>query len=315
MFIFHLLILILGLAALIAGAKLLVKKAAFFSKKFHINPFFVGVVLLGMGTSAPEWAVSTISSIKGLSNLAVANVFGSNIFNILLVLGIILLLPLSKTNIQVIKKDMLFLIFSSVALIPIMLDYFISSLDAFFLTLIFLAYIALSLFSAKMNHQKKQEIPESTKNQPVLKEVLFIILGLSILIGGSHLTVTGAAHLSQQLGMSERLIGILIVSVGTGLPELFASLTAIMKNHRSMAIGNIIGSNIFNTFAILSTSAWIQPVAIDPQILTLDLPVLLVVHTTLLLIIFCYQIRWIQKALPYVFFSGYIAYIIYLLSI
>ena len=303
----HLLLLILGVLSLMAGAELLVKKASVLARRFHINPFFVGVVLLGMGTSAPEWAVSAISSVKGLSNLAVANIFGSNIFNILLVLGLILLSPLSKDKIKRIKKDILFLVLSGFTLIPIMQDHFLSRWDAFFLTLIFLAYMVFSLFTAK---QTSMELTTKTNtNQPLLTEVFIIILGFVLLIGGSHLTVTGAAGLGQKWGMSERLIGILIVSVGTSLPELFASLAAIIRGHKDMAVGNIIGSNIFNTFAIFSTSAWILPVSLDSKMWQMDLPVLFLIHIFLLLIIFCYQVRWFQKALPYIFFSGYICYL------
>ena len=308
--IIHLLVLVFGLVALVIGAELLVKKATLLAERFHINPFFMGVILLGMGTSAPEWAVSTISSIKNLSDLAVANVFGSNIFNILLVLGLILLKPLSKTNVQLIKKDILFLVFSSFSLIPLMLDSFLSRWDALFLSLIFLIYIAISLFSA----QKERKISAGIETKPLLlKEILFIILGFSFLIGGSHFTVMGAASLSQQLGLSERLIGILIVSVGTGLPELLASFVAVIKGHKDMAVGNIIGSNIFNTFAILSTASWIRPASIDTQMLKVDLPVLLIIHITLLLLLFCHHIKWTQKILPYIFFIGYICYLSFLL--
>ena len=307
MFLFYIIILALGLYFLIVGADLLVKKSGLLAQRLHVHPFFVGVILLGMGTSAPEWAVSAISSLKGLSNLAVANVFGSNLFNILLVLGMILLKPLSKTNVHLIKKDMLFLVFSGFVLIPLMWDYFLSRLEAFFLTLIFVIYIIISFFFAR----KKKPISESIKEPELslVREILLIILGFTLLIGGSHLTVIGASYLGAELGMSERLIGILIVSVGTSLPELFASFVAILKGEKDMAVGNIIGSNIFNTFAILSTAAWIRPVPIDTKMFTIDLPVLLCTHILLLLIIFCYQFKWIQKTLPYIFFSIYICYL------
>ncbi|MDE0118419.1 MAG: calcium/sodium antiporter [Bdellovibrionales bacterium] len=309
MFVFYIIILAIGLYFLIAGAELLVKKASLLARQFHVHPFFVGVILLGMGTSAPEWAVSAISSLKGLANLAVANVFGSNLFNILLVLGMILLKPLSKTNIHLIKRDILFLVLSGFILIPLMWNYFLSRMDAFFLTLVFLIYIILSFFSARKRKPPSELIEIPNKRLPLLREVLFIILGFGLLIGGSHLTVIGASYLGEELGMSERLIGILIVSVGTSLPELFASLVAIVKGEKDIAVGNIIGSNIFNTFAILSTAAWIRPVPIDIKMFTIDLPMLLFTHILLLLIIFCYQFKWIQKTLPYIFFSGYICYL------
>lgn len=305
----HLLILILGLVSLVGGAELLVKKAVFLANKLHINPFFMGVVLLGMGTSSPEWAVSTLSSIQNLSNLAIANVFGSNIFNILLVLGLILLSPLSKVNIQTIKRDILFLIIGSLLLIPIMWDSFLSRWDALLLSLIFVIYIVISFLSM----QKKQpvKLSEEKNKKGFSKEICLILLGFAFLIGGSHFTVKGAVGLSQYLGMSERLIGILIVSVGTGLPELLASLISIIRGHKDMAFGNIIGSNIFNTFAILSTSAWIQPIQMDFQLLKVDLPVLTAIHFTLLLLFL--NNKWIKRALPYILFGGYIGYLAFLL--
>ncbi len=330
MFVLYLFILILGLWALITGASLLVKKAVALARRFSVNPFFVGVILLGMGTSAPEWAVSALSSLKGLSDLAVSNIFGSNIFNLLLVLGLILLNPLSKERIQLIKKDILFLVLSGFILIPVMFDYFISRVDAFFLTLIFVAYIVFSLFSARRERLTLKLKAETEKaKEPVgvdemgsesdppssfLKEVLLISLGFVLLIGGSYLTVIGASGLGQILGVSDRLIGILIVSVGTSLPELLTSLMAILKGQKDMAVGNIIGSNVFNTFAIFSTSAWILPASLNSKTTEMDLPALLLIHIALLLIIFCYQFKWIQKWLPYVFFSGYIVYIVFLLT-
>ena len=125
--------------------------------------------------------------------------------------------------------------------------------------------------------------------------------------------MTGAAGLGQTLGMSERLIGILIVSVGTSLPELFASITALLKGQKDMAVGNIVGSNIFNTFAILGTAGWILPAAIDTQMFRVELPVLMGIHILLLVLLFSYKIQWIQKILPYLFFSGYAGYMIFLL--
>ena len=340
-YLFSLIGLVLGLFALVIGADLLVKKSELLARRFRINPFFVGVILLGMGTSAPEWAVSAFSSIKGFSNLAVANILGSNIFNILLVLGLVLFYPLSKAKIQLIKKDILFLVVTGFALIPIMWDQFLSRWDAFFLSVVFLTYIIFSAFFARRGEEGRPDQEEGRPEQEVgrpdqegqfvdngimqnnpllapsafsIKEIFFIILGFALLVGGSHLTVTGAVGLGQALGMSERLIGLLIVSVGTSLPELFTCVVAILKNQKDMAMGNIIGSNIFNTFAIFGTAGWIQPAQLDSKILTLDLPALLLVHIALLPIICCYYIKWVQKVLPYVFLSGYIVYLIYLLK-
>ena len=326
MFFVNLCSLVLGLFALLKGADLLVHLSCGLARRFSVNPFFVGVVLLGMGTSAPEWAVSAVSSLKGMPDLATGNIFGSNVFNILLVLALILLKPLSNKKVQLIKKDILFLFLSGLFLIPIMMDDFISRADAFVLSLIFVIYMVFSVKFAKragesamkaekppVTNIKKQNGDEAglPKNgEPFgLKSVLCIILGFVLLIGGSHLTVAGAVGLGKAFGMSERLIGILIVSVGTSLPELFTSFTAILKGYKDMAVGNIIGSNIFNTFAIFSTVGWILPAKLDPKMTQVDLPVLLLIHTALLSIVFCYRFKWINRLLPYAFFIGYIVYL------
>ena len=335
MFLVNLGILVLGLFALLKGADLLVRLSGKLARRFSVNPFFVGVVLLGMGTSAPEWAVSALSSLKGMSNLATGNIFGSNIFNILLVLALILLKPLSKQKIQLIKKDIVFLFLSGLFLIPIMMDNFISRLDAFVLSVIFVFYM---LFSLKFREGERQDLKASldvgekppatedikpqnseaslskTKQHFDLNTIFYIVLGFVFLIGGSQLTVTGAANLGKAFGISERLIGILIVSVGTSLPELFTSLTAILKGYKDMAVGNIIGSNIFNTFAIFSTVGWILPAELDPKITQMDLPALVLIHTALLAIPFCYHFKWFNKGLPYLFFTGYIVYFFLLLQ-
>ena len=314
MWFLNVLILIFGLYALIKGADILVQKAAGLAKQFSISPFFVGVVLLGMGTSAPEMAVSAYSSFKGLSHLAVGNVFGSNIFNILLVLGMILFQPLSFKKLKSIRKDIWFLVLTGFGLGPLMGDLFLSRLEALILSLLFFTYMFFCYFFARSTQAENEDRPEMpVKAKPsfsVTGFVGFLTLGIILLAGGSQLTVMGAEGLGQNLGISERILGLLIVSTGTSLPEFIASLTAILKGHKDMAIGNIIGSNVFNTFAILSLAVWIRPTTLDKNLWTLDLPALWLTHLLLLLLIFGYHKKWIQKALPYVFLTGYVVFLI-----
>ena len=228
-----------------------------------------------------------------------------------------------------------------------MMDGVLSRYDALILTLVFCLYIALSLWSAQKEKKSTSPTEVSSGGEKSLTEedtslkggsspslteedtslkggsspslhfnlkaTLLLVLGFVLLIGGSHLTVMGAEGVGRAWGMSERFIGILIVSVGTSLPELFASLSAILKGRQDMAIGNIVGSNIFNTFAIAGTSAWIQPISLDSKMWTMDLPTLLLIHIALLSILFCYKWKWFQRALPYAFFSGYIVYLVLLL--
>ena len=318
--IFFLFFLAVGLVFLVSGAELLVRAAHFLAKRFHVSPFLIGIVLLGMGTSAPEWAVSALSSIEGLSSLAVGNVFGSNVFNALLVLGRMLFKPLSLVTVEETKKDIFFLAGFSIFLIPINWDAFFSRWEAGLLLLLFIMYMLFIFwdFQKKKNvFVQKNTSSEESNNSTVSffrSKVFFwkasvLLTGFVLLIGGSYLTVCGAEGLARETGMSERLIGILIVSVGTGLPELFASAVALIKGYKDMAFGNIIGSNIFNTFAILGTAGLIQPVSMDSKMLKMDLPVLLITHCVLLLIIFSVKRSWLKKALPWVFVTGYITYV------
>ena len=161
--------------------------------------------------------------------------------------------------------------------------------------------------SSMMNNQ----VIEFLKSKMFIWQFNVLLLGFILLIGGSYLTVYGAEGLARETGMSERLIGILIVSVGTGLPELFTSAVALVKGHRSMAFGNIIGSNIFNTFLILGTAGFIKPVFMNFKMLSIDLPVLLIVHCALLLIIFSSSL--LKRIIPWLFIIGYITYVIFLI--
>ncbi len=309
-------ILVFGLCALIKGADLLVQKSALLCRRFSLSPFFVGVVLLGMGTSAPEAGVSALSSLKGLSHLAVGNVFGSNIFNILLVLGLILFQPLPLKKITGRKKDIWFLVLTGFVLGPLMWDLFLSRLEAFLLSLLFFGYMLICYFNS--GREAKDLLTgggPATARLPVgsfgLAGLSFWMgLGFLLLAGGAHLTVMGAEGLGRRWGISERILGLLVVSAGTSLPEFVASLTALIKGHKDMAIGNIIGSNVFNTFAILSLAVWIRPAPLDMKMLVLDLPALWITHLLLLVLIFGYHLKWVQKVLPYVFFMAYGAFLL-----
>ena len=326
MWFLNVLMLVFGLFALMRGADILVQKSAVLAKHFSISSFFVGVVLLGMGTSAPEMAVSAFSSFKGLSHLAVANVFGSNIFNILLVLGMILFQPLSMEKVRSIRVDIWFLVLTGFGLGPMMSDLFLSRLEAFILSLLFFGYMTLCYF--QYGQRDKTKTTSFDTNEPLsqLAEIqadtkaklsfswpgfsFWILLGTGLLAGGSKLTVMGAEGLGHSLGISERILGLLVVSAGTSLPEFIASLTAILRGHKDMAVGNIIGSNVFNTFAVLSLTVWIRPSTLDIKVWALDLPALWLTHLLLLGLVFGYRYKWVQKTLPYAFLAGYVLFLL-----
>ena len=333
MIIYYLIAFVLGLVALISGSDLLVRKSEFLAHTLKVEPILIGIFLLGMGTSAPEWAVSTISATRGLSELAVANVIGSNIFNILVVLGVILLRPLARDSQTRIKKDLLFLLGTSFLILPLFLDRYLSRLDAFLLVIIFLIYILSFLWKQESTLQALQDSDNYTSsrgkmsaathcqeprhnkqaNNSLLRALCFTFLGFVLLISGSYITVYGAEHIGEYLGISPRVMGILMVSVGTSLPELFTCLSAFLKGYKNMAIGNIIGSNIFNTYAVLSTAGLILPIDIPKQMITLDIPIMLFSYFLVLVLVFPKLYQALKAALPYLFFSLYIVYVFGLL--
>ena len=316
-----------GLVVLSWSSDWLVKKASVIARYFRISPFVVGVVLLGMGTSAPEWAVSSLASLQGLSDLALGNVMGSNLFNTLIVLSVIVFSVSSVRGLRWPLGDSVFLFLGTLVLVPLFYGFWLSRGEALVLLALFVIYMIFSIknssmqqgtlsFSGKMSFPGKPSFPQALLSFPrkrestshnqqdeaslapggspgggdtkpglsFTKELVFIVLSFVLLAGGSHLTIQGAVGFGQFVGLSERVTGVLLVSVGTSLPELVVSIAAIRKSEKSMALGNVMGSNIFNTFAILGTAGLIHPLRVKAQVLTLDLPVLLLAYGVLLVV-------------------------------
>ena len=293
-----------------AGSELLVRKSGYLASYFGIRKALVGILLLGMGTSAPEWAVSALSSIKGLSALAIGNVMGSNIFN-MLILGLILLRPLALSLQKQIKKDLLFLTGTSFILVPILMNAHLSQLDALLLILIFLVYIFICLYGSPV---REKSAGTANPPAPLWSLWFWVLLGFVLLIGGSYITIYAAEPIGLALGISERVLGILLVSVGTSLPEFFTCLAALLKGHSDMALGNMLGSNIFNTYAVLGTSGLILPAATMPGVLRLDLPVMLLIYLLLAGLVLEKAYPHWQRFLPFCFLGIYAVYLIQLLS-
>ncbi len=303
-----------GLILLLFGAELLIKKAYFLSQYLGIKPFFVGAFVLGLGTSLPEWFVSVLSSLKEFSNLAITNVIGSNIFNILVVLGLVFLSPISQSSVREAKKDIFFLLIASFILIFFFKDSFFSKTEGFILLFILFSYLLLNFFVIGGKEKPNKKLRKRPSGN-IWYALLVLALGFALLIFGSEQAITGAKAFGEQIGLSERLIGLLILSIGTGLPELSASLVAIYKGQKDMAIGTIVGSNIFNIFGVLSTSIIIAPSYIESQIRNVDTYVLLVSQFLLITLFIPQRMgNRIKKIFPVLFLGAYIAYFMYLLK-
>ncbi len=313
------LLIISGFIALILGAELLVRGASRLALAVGVSSLFIGLTIVAFGTSAPELAVSLRAGLIGNSNIAIANVLGSNLFNVLFILGICAFLNPLRVSSQLIRFDIPIMIASSFLVFFLSLNGTISAIEGIILFFLLIAYI---LFLAK---KSKTELKESkaayelefgprkkiTKFE-ILKGLVQIILGLVLLIAGAEWLVGGAVSLAKSFGVSDTVIGLTIVALGTSLPELATSLVATYKGERDIAIGNIVGSNIFNILSILGLSSIVTPggLKVSQELLALDYPMMIGVAVITLPVFYTGKIisRW-EGAL---FLLTYILYATYL---
>lgn len=272
----YMLLLVVGFAALIKGADLFVDGSSALAGKFKIPKVIIGLTIVAMGTSAPELAVSTSAALRGLNEIALSNVVGSNIFNLIGVLGICAVIHPVPVDKVILKRDIPISIVTSVLLLlmtgvgALFRGEFlqcemnetvggVSRLTGVVLLVIFFCYNVYLVADAK----RKAEDEESGENVPFWKCAVLILAGLALIIGGGQAVVYGAKSVAQAFGMSETLIGLTIVAVGTSLPELVTSVVASRKGEAGLAVGNVVGSNIFNILFILGISSAIHPIEVN----------------------------------------------------
>lgn len=278
---------IIGLAILVWSADTFIDGATSLAVRFNMPSFLIGVIILGIGTSAPELVVSALAALSGSPDIALGNAYGSNIINITLVLGVTALISPIIIRSDVIRYDLMLLI-AVTALAAIQLaDGNLSLTDGMVLIGALVAVLMIQIFLSLRSNKDKVELPEelaAKQEVNVLKSFGTLVLGLSLLIASSRTIVWGAVELATLWGMSELLIGLTIVAIGTSLPELVASVAAARRGEHDMALGNVIGSNLFNTLGVVGLAAIIKPIQnIDPQILSRDM--LMVGLVTVLLFI------------------------------
>ena len=264
-------ILIIGFFFLIKGADLFVDGAASIARKFNIPSMVIGLTIVAMGISAPEAAVSITSSLSGQNDMSVANVVGSNFFNILVVLGvsaIISNLPVQKNTI---KKDTPFLLMVSGLLLLFGFNKYISRIEGLILLIVFVYFLYSTVKMDKsvtnLDSSSDNEIAlaesDTTTQTPILKTVILSIIGILGIVIGGDMVVDSATSIATLLGMSANLVGLTIVAIGTSLPEFVTSIVAIKKGETEIAIGNVIGSNIFNILLVLGLATFISPITIS----------------------------------------------------
>ncbi len=280
----NVILLVAGLTVLTIGAEALVRGASGIASRFGIPPLIVGLTVVAFGTSAPELAVSVGAVWSGQANIALGNVIGSNILNILLILGLsALIAPLLITS-QLVRVDVPLMIGCSLAVLLFALDQHIDRLEGSILFCALLAYLGFQIRQGRRERrtQDDESAPSGHRpsvRHPWLRDALYLVFGLALLVWGSRLLVNSAVAIAQAFGVSELIIGLTIVAVGTSLPELATSVIASVRGERDIAVGNVVGSNVFNLLGVLGLSALLAPesIAVPAAALRFDLPVMLAV--------------------------------------
>lgn len=312
--------LIAGLVLLVAGAEVLVRGAAKLAAQFGISPLIIGLTVVAFGTSAPETAVSVQAAVNGSGDIAIGNVVGSNIANVLLILGLTALVTPLVVSRQLIRLDVPIMIGASLVTFALAWDGELSRLDG---ALLFSAVVVYTLFliissrrdtATDTNDEFAKEFGLDTPAKPHagLINACLVLGGLVLLVVGSNFLVEGAVSLARALGLSELVIGLTVIAIGTSLPELATSIMAAFRGERDIAVGNIVGSNIFNLLCVLGLASLVSPqaIAVSPNALAFDFPVMIAVAIACLPIFFAgYTINRWEGLL---FLSYYVVYTAYL---
>lgn len=304
--VFQIALLAFGFFMLVKGADYFVDGAAGIATKFGIPQLVVGLTIVAMGTSAPEAAVSITGALNGAADIAIGNVVGSNILNILIILGItgvIVTIAVQKSTLMI---EIPFMLAITVLLIFLgMSGNELTFIEGVIFWICFIAYLAYLYVLAKKGTEE-----ESAEDRPVWKLLLFILVGGAVVVWGANISVNAATAIATAIGISEKFIGLTIVALGTSLPELVASVTAARKGNADIAIGNIVGSNIFNILFVLGTSALITPIPYQPTFL---IDGIIAVAAGVLLWVATIRKKELNRTWGIIMLLGYAAYFAYLL--
>jgi len=309
----NILLVLIGILLLTGGGEALIRGSLTAARKLGISPLLSGLLIVGFGTSAPELAVSIDAAINGEPDIAVGNVIGSNIGNILLILGLCAVITPLVVKPLVLRRDGLTVVAASILCIVLAGGSALGRVDAAIMLLALVAYLVWAYRTEKSGHAPSAELHKAEEEElsPVpdtaLKMWVTIIVGLALLIIGSQVLLKGAVGIAEALGVSEAVIGLTLVAVGTSLPELSVSIIAAIRRHADVAIGNVLGSNTFNILGILGISAFLQPLPIHSRILQFDQWVML--GTAILLMFFLYTGKKLSRFEGSLLVLGYVAYV------
>jgi len=311
------LLLILGFTALIKGADYFVEGASGIAKLLRIPPILIGLTIVAFGTSSPEAAVSIKAAMNGNNGIALGNVVGSNIFNVSLIIGITALINPLKVERETVKKEIPFTLLASILLFILILDVSLQEFTFNSITradgLVMMSFFAIFLyylFEVAKHSREKMQDEIASMPRDMGKNVFFTLGGLAAIIVGGDLVVRSSTTIAYTLGMSETLVGLTIVAVGTSLPELITSITAALKKHSEIAVGNIVGSNIFNILFVLGASSLISSIPVESKIYV-DMSFM--IGYTVILFIFSRTQHKVSRLEGAILVMSYVIYSIYII--
>lgn len=302
---------IIGFVLLVKGADFFVEGSGAVAKKFNVPVFIIGMTIVAMGTSAPECAVSISASLRGINGMAISNVIGSNIFNLLVVCGVCALFQPLVIKKATLKKEFPFSVLVAV-IIGIMgfIGMTVGHVDGIILVVIFAFFLYWMVLSAKKSMQAGEEIEaEEIKDLPMWKCLVFIGGGLVAIVIGGQIVVNSAETIARGFGLSETLIGLTVCSIGTSLPELVTSVVAAKKNQAGMALGNVIGSNIFNILLVGGLASAISPIAVNMNNI-IDIVLLIIISLYIMILVWKKQL--LTRAGGMSMLVIYAAYMVYI---
>lgn len=309
---------IAGLALLVWSADRFVDGAASTARHFGMPSLLIGMVIVGFGTSAPEMVVSALAAGQGNPGIALGNAFGSNITNIALILGLTAVISPIAVHSKILRKEMPLLMLITILVIGLLWDLNISRWDAIILLFGFAGFMGWSIWQGMQKKHdtlaKDVELEVSQHTMPLKTAIFWLVIGLIILVASSRLLVWGAVEIAQAFGVSDIIIGLTIIAVGTSLPELASSIIAIRKNEHDLALGNVIGSNLFNTLAVVGIAGAIHPLAVESEVLWRDAMFMGVLTLSLFVIGYGFRgegrINRVEGAILLTAYVGYTAYLI-----
>ena len=300
--IISLLLLAVGFVFLVKGADWFVGGASSIAARLGIPQLVIGLTIVAMGTSAPEAAVSITAALKGSADITIGNVVGSNIMNVLVILGLASSLTTISVATSTIFREIPFMIAVTALLLILGLDGTVTLMDGVILWGAFLVYLG---YLFRMARNGEADVEEISADRPIWKSALWTVVGLVFIITGSNVAVEAATDIARALGLSERLIGLTIVALGTSLPELFTSVSAAKRGNADIAIGNIVGSNIFNVLFVVGTSALVTPIPFATAFRT---DAMIAIVTSVLLFVCCLHRSRLSRKSGFTLLASYATY-------